>query len=182
MKRVLAGVIAATFAATVGLAAQNPQQPGVPGAPSPAAPAAPSPRDQVRTPGSLEQATPGAVTISGCVQNAPAASATASAGSPGAPAPSASASASSGSQRFVLANAKASSTPGAGSTAVGTSGTAAARYELEGMSGEVSKHLNHQVEITGTVQPSSPAAAAGAAAPAKLTVTAVKMVSATCDK
>jgi hypothetical protein len=88
----------------------------------------------------------------------------------------------SGQQRFILADAKpapgASTSPGA----VGTSGTAS-RYELDGQSAELTKHLNHQVEITGTVAPASASAAAGAASAApKLMVSSVKMVSATCTK
>jgi hypothetical protein len=60
---------------------------------------------------------------------------------------------------------------------VGTTGTAttAARYQLEGEEKLISSHLNHQVEITGTVS----AATGGAAAPI-LKVESVKMVAATC--
>jgi hypothetical protein len=194
MKRVLSGVIAAMFAATVGLAAQDaqaPSAPAAPPAPSTQAPESPSPtgtsgRDQTRSPGSLSQAA-GSVTISGCIQNAPpTATASATAGGAG-DKPAAGASASvgtSGSQRFVLANAKPAA--GASAGAVGTSGSSS-RYELDGQSAELTKHLNHQVEITGTV---SPAPAAGAASPSasastaspKLMVTSVKMVSATCEK
>jgi hypothetical protein len=43
-------------------------------------------------------------------------------------------------------------------------------------------HLNHQVEITGTVQPASGGAAAGGAAAAPmLKVESVKMVAAKCS-
>ena len=89
----------------------------------------------------------------------------------------------------MLANAKMAGTAGAGGGAVGTSGTAATRYELDGEAKTISAHLNHQVEITGTLE-SSPAPSAGAAsatagarAPAapKLKVDSVKMVSATCQ-
>ena len=191
MKRVLSGVIAATFAATVGLAAQGaqaPSSPAAPPAPTTQAPESPSPtgtsgRDQTRSPGSLTQAA-GLVTISGCVENAPP-SATASASAGGANQPAAGASASvgtSGQQRFILANAKTGAAASTSPGAVGTSGTAS-RYELDGQSAELAKHVNHQVEITGTVQTAS---AAGAGAPAtaapKLMVSSVKMLSATCTK
>jgi hypothetical protein len=188
MKRVLSGVIAGAFVATVGLAAQAPQaptSPAAPPAPSTQAPDSPSPtgtsgqRDQTRAPGSLSQAA-GIVTISGCIENAPASAAAA----PGAPGAAGAAK----EEKFVLANAKASagtsasSSPGAPGGAVGTSGSAS-RYELDGQSAELTKHLNHQVEITGTVQPASAGAAAGAAPAApKLMVSSVKMVAATCTK
>jgi len=181
MKRVLSGVIAGAFVATVGLAAQAPQSPSSPAAPpapSTQAPDSPGPtgtsgRDQTRAPGPLTQAA-GLVTISGCIENAPPSAASA----PGA-------AGAAKEEKFVLANAKASagasasSSPGAPGGAVGTSGSAS-RYELDGQSAELTKHLNHQVEITGTVQPAS-AAGAAAAAP-KLMVSSVKMVAATCTK
>ena len=183
MKKVLSGVIAATFAATVGLAAQAPGAPAAPGAPPSTQAPEPSPtgtsgREQAGSPASQSQA--GAVTIAGCVQNAPpAATASASAGKPDSPSAGASASAST-QPRFILANAKQSASAAAPSSAVGTSGTST-RYELDGQSAELAKHVNHQVEITGTVQPASAGGAAGAAAAApKLMVTAVKMVAATC--
>jgi hypothetical protein len=73
-------------------------------------------------------------------------------------------------------------------SAVGTSGTAATRYELDGDAKTISSHLNQQVEITGMLQ-SSASSAPGAASPApgsraaapKLKVDSVKMVSATCS-
>jgi hypothetical protein len=62
------------------------------------------------------------------------------------------------------------------------------RYQLDGEEKTISPHLNHQVEITGTVQggaaPGAGAAAAGAGAGAAgptLKVDSVKMVSATCS-
>lgn len=174
MKRFWSGVIAATFAATVGVAAQG----------------SPTSQGAGAQPGS--QASAQKVTISGCIQNAPAASATASAGGAkaeaGGAAEGARASASAGTQNFVLANAKMASGSGAGSAgAVGTTGTAATRYELDGDVKAIQPHLNHQVEITGTVQSSSTSAGqtsstAGtrAAAAPRLKVDSVKMVSATC--
>ena len=52
------------------------------------------------------------------------------------------------------------------------------RYRLEGDEKTITPHLNHQVEITGTV---SPATAAGAAAAPMLKVESVKMVAAKCS-
>lgn len=73
----------------------------------------------------------------------------------------------------MLANVK----PAKGDTrAVGTTGTTATRHELDGSASELSKHVNHQVEITGTVE-----AASGAAATPKLKVSLIKMVSQKCS-
>jgi hypothetical protein len=110
-------------------------------------------------------AQPAKMTISGCIQTpapeAPAAGATA-------PAPTPSTS------KFDLANAKM-----VGTAPVGTSGAATAtRYKLEGDEKTISTHLNHQVEITGTV---SPATAGAAAAAPTLKVDAVKMIAAKCS-
>jgi hypothetical protein len=64
------------------------------------------------------------------------------------------------------------------------------RYQLDGEEKTISPHLNHQVEITGTVQGgAAPGAGAGAAAAGAgagaagptLKVDSVKMVSATCS-
>jgi hypothetical protein len=115
------------------------------------------------------------VTLSGCIQNAPAASASANAAG-------AAASASS-EPKFVLSmKAPSSAAPG---SAVGTSGTAT-RYQLDGDAKAIQPHLNHQVEITGTVENSSAsggAAGAGASASSApmLKVDSVKMVAATCS-
>ena len=114
------------------------------------------------------------MTISGCIQNAPA--------PPGVtPSPFA--------VKYVLANAKPAS--GASSnTAIGTSGASSAAngYRLNGDDKKISPHLNHQVEITGTVQTSSAsgggaanAAPGSPAAGPMLKVDSVKMVSATCQ-
>jgi hypothetical protein len=112
------------------------------------------------------------VTISGCIQNAPApeAGATASAA---------------GGSKYMLGNAKMASAASR-STSVGTSGTTAAtRYRLQGDDKTISPHLNHQVEITGTIQNASAsaigAAAGSAAAGPTLKVDSVKMISATCQ-
>lgn len=146
--------------------APRPQQPGAQGEqPRPAPPAAqgeqPRPRAQAAS----------KVTISGCIQNAPTASATPGGAAPAAGGPAA---------KFVLANAKAATDAGA----VGTAGAAvtATRYQLDGEEKTISTHLNHQVEITGTVQPAGAGAAAGAAAAGPmLKVESVKMIAAKCS-
>jgi hypothetical protein len=100
------------------------------------------------------------VTISGCLQ----APLPAPAGAPAAP-PAA---------KFELANAKIVS-----GGPVGTSGaTTASRYRVEGEDKTISPHLDHQVELTGTVSPAAPST--GATAPL-LKVESLKMVSAKCS-
>jgi hypothetical protein len=175
MNRFLSGVIAASFVATVGLSAQqNPpggagaQQPGSPGGQQPGA------TTSQQKPSPSAQAGAGqTVTISGCIESAPAA--TAKAGEAGA-------SATAGS-KFVLADAKMAG--GAAGGAVGTTG-GSMRYTLEGEEKAISPHLNHQVEITGMLDkagaPSAAGGAASATAPPTLKVQSVKMVSATCTK
>jgi len=168
MTKIWSGVIAATFVATVGLSAQEPAG-GAPAGAQRSTPSAQSTSGQNRT-----------VTLSGCIQNAPAASASASAAG-------ASASASSA-PKFVLSTKPASGA--AAGSAVGTSGTAM-RYQLEGDEKAISPHLNHEVEITGTVQNSAAAPGAGAGAAGAgastaasgpmLKVESVKMVAATCS-
>src|SRR5262245_17089722 len=135
--------------------------------PRPAPPATQGEQPRPRAPGGAQAASK--VTISGCIQNAPTASAT-----PGGAAPAASSSAA----KFVLANAKAAE----GADAVGTAGSAATRYQLDGEEKTISPHVNHQVEITGTVQPAGAGAAAGAAgAGPMLKVESVKMIAAKCS-
>jgi hypothetical protein len=155
MKNVVSAVIVASSLA-VGLAAQG-QQPAVQGR-EPAAqgqqPAAPA----------AAAAQAGKVTISGCIQNAP----TATAGA----APSTPALAS----KFELAGAKMVS-----QVPVGTTGTGAAttRYRLDGEEKTITPHLNHQVEITGTLSPA--AGAAGATAVPMLKVESLKLVAEKCS-
>ena len=111
MRNIWSGVIAASFVATVGLSAQQ-----APPTSAPAAPGAQQPAPSGQASGQSRT-----VTVSGCIQNAPAASATATAGG-------ASASASAA-PKFVLATKPAPGAAGGG--AVGTSGTAM-RYQLDG--------------------------------------------------
>ena len=148
--RTLLSTAVFTSSLILGAAAQGQQPP----TPSPA----PAPRPAA--------AEPAKVTISGCIQT-PAPEAPGAAGATAAAAPA--------SSKFDLANAKV-----VGNTPVGTSGTAATatRYKLEGDEKTISTHLNHQVEITGTV---SPATAGAAAAAPTLKADAVKMIAAKCS-
>jgi hypothetical protein len=177
MKRLWSGVIMAIAAATVGLGAQ-----GAPGSQSSSPAQGAQERDQGRpaTPSGSQK-----IIVTGCLQDAPAA--TPATGATGTRTEGARASASAGVQNFVLTNAKMGSGAGSAGRAVGTSGTATSRYELDGDEKTLSGHLDHQVEVTGMLESSStasPGAGAGspsasAAAP-KLKVDAVKMISAKC--
>jgi hypothetical protein len=149
--------IALATSVAVGIRAQEPR-PTAPGQP-PAVQGEGTPRTQDSPTAQL-----GKTTISGCIQTSP----------PAAPAPGATASAATAS-KFDLAGAKLV-TP----APVGTTGTSTVtRYRLEGDEKTLSPHLNHQVEIVGTV---SAATAAGAAAAPMLKVESVKMISATCPQ
>lgn len=164
--------VACAVSVSVGLAAQGEpatqsQEPAAQ-APRPTAPREPS----AAAPRSAQEK----VTISGCIESAPTAVGGAAASAAAGP-------------KFMLSNAKMGDA--AARSAVGTSGTAAAatRYRLDGEEKTISPHLNHQVEITGTVQTSSAsatgeanAAPGSAAAGPVLKVDSLKMVSATCQK
>jgi len=154
-------------------AAQSPQPAAEAQQPAgePQAPA--EPRRQP-APASPRAAAQDKVTISGCIENAPATGAAASASA----------------RSFVLAKGKMANAAAGSTAAVGTTGTAAAgtQYRLEGDEKALSPHLNHQVEITGTVQNTSAsatgaanAAPGSAAAGPTLKVDSVKMVSAKCQ-
>ena len=170
MRHVLTAVFVASFAVAVAAQGQQPatpgQQPAAPGerpttqGERPATPGQ-QPTTRAEQPATTQAAK---VMIAGCIQSAPPAAPAAGA----APAPAAAA-------KFDLANAKVVS-----SGPVGTTGAAptAMRYRLEGDEKTISTHLNHQVEITGTL---SPATAAGTTTAAPmLKVESVKMVAATC--
>jgi len=86
-----------------------------------------------------------------------------------------------------------SGSPASGSSVgtTGTTGTAASArgtsYVLEGRDTELKSHVGHRIEVTGTIEPKSPAAATatpGAASPHamddRLSVTSIKMVAADC--
>jgi hypothetical protein len=76
------------------------------------------------------------------------------------------------SEDYILTNVKMSPTSKVSGIALAT------RYEIEGISkDELKKHLNHQVEITGTITQPTPA---GNDETADFHGTALKMISATC--
>lgn len=112
------------------------------------------------------------ITVSGCVQRAADTGATGTTGTTGmAP-------------KFELTNAML-----AGSSTrdtMGTSGAAAKTFTLDGTDAQLSAHINHKVEVTGTVEESAMGSThettgtTGAAKAPKLKVDSVKMVSATC--
>ena len=179
MTKIWSGVVAASFVATVGLSAQQ--------APPTTSPASPGGAAQQPAPSAQASGQSKTITVSGCIQNAPTAGAAGATGTSG----------SASTAKFVLATKPASGAAAGG--AVGTSGTMA-RYQLEGDDKQISPHLNHQVEITGTVTgmagggastgaPGGGASSTGAArsgasgggATQTLKVESVKMVSATCS-
>ena len=151
-------LVSALFVASsiVGVAAQG----GTP------APQGQRPTVGEQQPAQRTPAAPAKMVISGCIQNAPAAAST-PAGTTGA--------ASARAARFVLANAKVA--PGA---AAGTA-PVAARYQLEGDDKTVSTHLNHQVEITGTIQSVSLTTPGAGTGGPTLRVESVKMIAAKCS-
>jgi hypothetical protein len=188
MKNVVSAMfVACALSAAVGVAAQGepatpPQQPAT-GTQQPGTGRQPVPDTQTpaapteQRPAASQSAAKDTVTISGCIQNAPAQAAGGASSASGA------------GSKYVLANAKAGT--GARSSAVGTAGNAATatRYRLDGEEKTISPHVNHQVEITGTVQPTSASATGAAnaspgsaAAGPMLKVDSVKMVSATCQQ
>jgi hypothetical protein len=146
MSKLLSGLVAAAFSGAIVLSAQEP-----------------APRGGGQGAAGAGQASK-TVTVAGCIQAAP----PPAAGAPAAAGPA---------SKFVLAMKPATGpgggAPGAG--AVGTSGSAT-RYQLEGEEKTISPHLNHQVEITGTLQ----GAPASATAAPTLKVESLKMISATC--
>ncbi len=195
MKRYWSGLaVAGMFAATAALGAQSLNPANTPPADSAAQPGS----QRTETAPSAQQRTPTTVTVTGCIQNAPMASAASPGGAGQAnpqageanqgrsASPAGAAASSQSGQRFVLSSARMT-TSEAGRSAVGTSGTAASTYQLDGQTADVSKHLNHQVEITGTLQTSA-ASAAGSASAAQgaaaagptLRVTSVRMLASTC--
>lgn len=171
MRHVLTAAFFASFAVSV--AAQEPATPAQPPATPGERPATqgerptPTPGQAPATRTEQPTATQAAkVMIAGCIQAAPPA-APGAGGAPAAPAAS----------KFDLANAKVVS-----SGPVGTTGGAATamRYRLEGDEKTISPHVNHQVEITGTVSPATAGAGGATAATPMLRVESVKMVAATC--
>ena len=167
MRNVLPALVVASSLA-VGVAAQGPP----PQAPS--EPRQPPTRTEQPAPTTQKPSTTqtvSKVTISGCIQAAPAAAVTPG-GATGAPA------AKPAESKFDLASAKVVS-----GEAVGTAGSAATatRYRLEGDEKTISPHLNHQVEITGSVSPATAGGAGGGSAAPMLKVDSVKMLAAKCS-
>jgi len=154
MRSTLSAVFVASWVAIAAAQGQTPAP-----TPQPATPAQ-QPAPERQAPPASEARPLTKTTISGCIQNAPPAAA-------GAPSVGTAA-------KFELARVQVV-TP----APVGTSGTAnaAVRYQLEGDEKAITPHVNHQVEITGTVSPTS---GTGATAVPVLKVESVKMVSATC--
>lgn len=162
MKRQWFGVfVVAGFATTAILGAQGNQSP----ANTPPADAAAPPGIQRTPPAPSAQTKANTVTISGCIQDAPMATAAAKPAEP----------AVAGTKTFYLNNAMAAAA--GDKAAVGTSGLSSSGYRLEGEEKLISPHLNHQVRIVGTVQNTG----APAGAPATLNVESVTMVSAKCE-
>ena len=76
------------------------------------------------------------------------------------------------SEDYILTNVKMAASSKVSGIALAT------RYELEGPSNdELKKHINHQVEVTGTITQPTPA---GNDETADFKATAVKMIAATC--
>ena len=182
-------VVAGALASAVGLGAQaqNPRT-----SPPPDSSAQPGTQRTPAPPGAQAR-TPNTVTVTGCLQPAPMTTASGAGGSPqgqGAarPTPGAeSAAASATGPRFVLNSARMTATGDTERVAVGTSGSTAASYQLEGDAATISPHLNQQVEISGMIQASAASptgvdrSAPGSTASAPtVRVTSVKMLSATC--
>jgi hypothetical protein len=156
MKKFLSGIFAATLMSTMVVAAQGdkPQQPA-PG-------------------GAAQSSASKTVTVAGCIQNAPAAPAGGGAAAAGGGAAASSA-------KFVLSMKPSTGAAGApAGGAVGTGGSGGTRYQLDGDDKTISPHVNHQVEITGTLQGPSAAAGSATASPT-LKVESVKMISAMCS-
>jgi hypothetical protein len=172
MKRYWSGVVAAgVVAATAAIGAQV------------QAPATTPPADAGSRPG--VQRTPlepgqtraaNSITITGCIQNAPTATAQA--------APAAR------TGTYVLANASMGAngrSPNNRGGAVGTAGSTSTTYRLDGDTTSIAAHLNHQVRVTGTVQNSAASATGSAnAAPGStasgptLRVDTVEMIADAC--
>jgi hypothetical protein len=161
MKRQWFGVfVVAGFATTAVLGAQGQSPANTPPADAGAPPGIQRTQQVPST-----QAKGNTVTISGCIQDAPMATAAAKPAEP----------AVAGTKTFYLNNAMAAAA--GDKPAVGTTGLTSTGYRLEGEEKLISPHLNHQVRVIGTVQSTG----APAGAPATLKVEKVEMVSAKCE-
>jgi len=179
MNRYWSGLfVASSLAATIGLGAENLQGQNPTNTPPPDAAAQPG-AQRAPAPPSAQQRTPNTVTMTGCIQSAP----TAAAGrtTTGAPTTASAGAA----QRFVLNSARMTA-GGDARGAVGTTGTGATSYQLEGEALTISPHLNQRVEITGVIQGSAAPSGAANSAPGStaasptLRVSSVKMLASTC--
>ncbi len=160
MQKQWSGVFAAIgIASTAILGAQvNPAPANPPGAAAP-------PAIQRPTPAPSADAKANTVTISGCIQDVPMATVAA--------APAAAAA-----KTFYLNHAVMAADANRGRDAVGTTGPSKTGYRLEGETGLITPHLNHQVRIVGSVQTAAP----GSAALPTLKVESVTMVAAKCEQ
>jgi hypothetical protein len=132
-----------------------------------------------KPPASKSSAAAKTISVTGCIQRAQAS--TAAPGGAGAPGAAAGSEA-----KFVLTNVVLKPEGTAGTTGSTNPPTAvASEYRLDTDDAKLTPHVGHKVEITGTVEQPSEAAAqppAGSAASApKLKVDNVKMVAATCS-
>ena len=154
--------VVAGFTATAVLGAQGNQSP----ANTPPADAAAPPGIQrtQQPPAPAAQPKGNTVTLSGCIQDAPMATAAAKPAEPAG-----------ATKTFYLNNATMADA-GRDKAAVGTSGLSSTGYRLDGEEKELSPHMNHQVRIVGTVQGSG-----APGAPTTLKVDSVTMVSAKCE-
>jgi hypothetical protein len=162
MVRMLIVATALIGSATLAAQAPTPPQTPKPAAPGAQQPATPAPQAQA-------PAKAGIVTLSGCLK-------------PGASAGS-----------YILADASSVSAAAAGAekpdpAAKGTTGATKSYNVTPGkVSDDLSKHLNHKIEVTGTVAAAAPSASAPSTAPAgapapteTVTLQTFKMVSAAC--
>ena len=162
MSKIFLASTLATFLCA-SLAAQAPQTPA-PSSPRVAPPAAgadtqaPDPQSAAKSAAKADT-----ITVEGCIQKgAPGSGATGTTGTSGS-APNA----------FMLTSAMKP----AGATATTP---IASSYRLDAVDSKLSPHVGHKVEISGTLQASTGAAASSAAASPTLKVDNVKMLAATC--
>lgn len=117
------------------------------------------------------------VTMTGCIQDVPMASATAT--RPAVPGGGAEPNPIASTKSYYLNNTKMADA-GRDRPAIGTSGLAATGYRLEGDNGLITPHLNQQVRVVGVVQQSDAAPGSKSAGPT-LKVESVTMVAASCE-
>ena len=113
------------------------------------------------------------VTVTGCVQRAASDGPTGTSGTAGAAKPD---------TQFILANASAgTSTAGTSGTAGSSAATVAPRYQLDDdAASKITPHVNHKVEVIGTID--EPKASAGSMSAPKLKVDSIRMIASTCSE